>query len=249
MNGLLVNPPPRDSPPPTILNLDRVIAILWRSAVESFIRAVLVVVFGSIAVSMASGLWEEMVPSRPPVFGHQLEAENTPPGAPPRWETWFGEHRFVIVFGLIFTLTSWFQLVREKQQTEASKAESHLNKITHHLSENWFGLVVGNAFGALISAIVLAWVQRFTFANLVFNWLLDSVLSALQSLMHQLLGGGRADTFDAWFRWYGDNQLKFAFWFFYLSAICDDLGIPNFKTLGRRLARSILKRIKYQEAL
>jgi hypothetical protein len=246
MNGPPVNTPSQDSPQPAMLTPERVVAILWRSAVESFVRAILVVVFGSIAVSMASGIWEEMVPSRPPGFGHLLETENPPPGAPPQWETWFGEHRFVVVFGLIFALTAWFRLVRERQQTEESKSESHLNKITHHLSENWFRLVVGNAFGALISAFVLAWVQRFTFANLVFNWLLHSVLSVLQSLIHQLLGAGRADTFDAWFGWYGDNQLKFTFWFFYLSAICDDLGIPNFKTLGRRLARSVLKRVKRQ---
>lgn len=249
MNGPLVNTPPQDSPPAAILSADRVIAILWRSAVESFIRAILVVVFGSIALSMASGIWDEMVPSRPPGFGRQIEAENTPPGAPPPWETWFGAHRFVIVFGLIFALTAWFRLVRERQQTEEPKAESHLNRLTHHVSENWFGLVVGNAFGALISAIVLVWVQRFTFANLVFNWLLESVLSVLQGLAHRLLGAGHAETFDAWFSWYGQNQLKFTFWFFYLSAICDDLGIPNFKTLGRRLARRILKRIKHQEAL
>jgi len=249
MNEPVVNTPPQDSHPPAILSLDRVAAILWESAVESFIRAILVIVFGCIAVSMASGIWGEMVPSRPPGFGHQIEAENTPPGAPPRWETWFGEHRFVIVFGLIFALTVWFRLVGERQQTQESKAESHLNKITHHLSENWFRLVVGNAIGALISAVVIVWVQRFTFANLVFNWLLGSVLSALQNLAHQLLGAARADTFDAWFNWYGNNQLKFAFWFFYLSAICDDLGIPNFKTLGRRLVRRILQRIRHQEAL
>ncbi|HWW01402.1 MAG TPA: hypothetical protein VNZ64_17025 [Candidatus Acidoferrum sp.] len=29
------------------------------------------------------------------------------------------------------------------------------------------------------------------------------------------------------------NQFKFTFWFFYTAAICDDLGLPNFKTLGR----------------
>jgi hypothetical protein len=92
------------------------------------------------------------------------------------------------------------------------------------------------------------WIQQFTFANLVLHWLLESVLASLQSLAHQFLGGG-ADTVTAWCSWYVDNQLKFTFWFFYLSAICDDLGIPNFKTLGRGLARVTLKRIRRQVAL
>lgn len=248
MNKPVVNTPPQDSPPPAILGLDRVLALLWESAVESFVRAILISVFGGIAISIASGAWEEMAPSRPPGFSRHVAAENTPPGVPPRWETRFGQHRFVIVFGLVFAVTAWFRLVRERQSAEESKADSHLRKITRDLSENWFRLIVGNAFGALISAMVVIWVQRFTFANLIIHWLLESVMSGLQNLAHQLLGAGRSETFDAWFRWYGDNQLKFTFWFFYLSAICDDLGIPNFKTLGRRVARRVLKRIKQQEA-
>jgi hypothetical protein len=249
MNEPVVNTPPQDSSPREILSLDRVISIIWESAVQSFIRAILVVVFGSIAISMASGIWEEMAPSRPPGFGHQPEAEATTSGPRPAWGTWFSEHRFLIIFGLIFVLTLWFRLIGRKQDAEESRAEFHLGKITHHLSENWFGLIVGNAFGALISAIVLVWVQRFTFASLVFHWLLESMLASLQNLAQHLVGTGRAYTVQAWFSWYGDNQLRFTFWFFYLSAICDDLGIPNFKTLGRRLGRKLLNRIKHQEAL
>ena len=153
--------------------MERVIAILWESAVESFIRAILVVVCSSIAISIASSIWEEMAPSRPPGFQRQPAAEAPAPGAPSAWETWFVEHRFLIVFGLFFSLSVWFRLLRPKQSPEESKAESHLKHITHHLSENWFHLVVGNAFGALISAVVLVWVQRFTFANLLFHWLLE----------------------------------------------------------------------------
>src|SRR3974390_3597336 len=201
MNEPVVNT--QDSPQPEILSLDRVVAILWESAVESFVRAILVVVFGSIALSMASGIWEEMAPSRPPGFGRQTQAEATPPSPRPAWENWFGEHRFVIVFGLIFALSAWLRLVRERRGSGESKAESHLGKITHHLSENWFRLVVGNAFGALISAMVLVWVQRFTFANFLFHWLLESVLASLQKLAQHLVGTRGADTVQAWFGLYG----------------------------------------------
>jgi len=244
MHDPVVNTAPQDSRQPEMLSLDRIIAILWQTAVQSFVRAFLVVVFGGVAINVASSIWDEMVPSRPPGFAQPVQAEIKAAGALSLWETWFGEHLFFIVFCLIFALTAWFRLVREKQQIEESKAESHLRSITHALSENWFGLIVGNAFGALISAILLVWVQKFTFASMIFNWLLGSVLSIFQSLAHGLLGAGAAGSLDAWFSWYGDNQLKFTFWFFYLSAICDDLGIPNFKTLGRRLARRILNRHK-----
>jgi hypothetical protein len=249
MNDPVVNARPQDSHPPEILGLDRIVAILWESAVQSFIRAILVVVFGSIAISMASGIWQEMAPSRPPGFEQRPKAEATSPSPLPGWETRFSEHRFLIIFVLIFVLTLWFRLVGRKLDPEESKTMSHLGKITNNLSENWFGLIVGNALGALISAVVLVWVQRFTFASLLFHWLLESVLASLQNLAQHLLGTGRTNAAQAWFSWYGDNQLRFTFWFFYLSAICDDLGIPNFKTLGRRLGRKLLNRIKHQEAL
>jgi hypothetical protein len=246
MNKPVVNALPQDSRQPESLSIDRIVAILGKSAVQSFVRAILIVAFGSIAISMASGIWEEMAPSLPPGFGQKPEVEAATPAPSNTPETWSAEHRFLIVFGLIFILTVWFRL---KHDTAESKAESHLEKFTNHLSENWFRLIVGNAIGALISAIVLVWVQQFTFANMLLHWLLESILSGLQTLAQQFLGTSRADTVQAWFSWYGDNQLKFTFWFFYLSAICDDFGIPNFKTLGRRLARGLLKRMKRQEAL
>ena len=41
--------------------------------------------------------------------------------------------------------------------------------------------------------------------------------------------------------WYGDNQFKFMFWLFYSAAICDDLGLPNYKALARFLWQRFLK--------
>ena len=63
-----------------------------------------------------------------------------------------------------------------------------------------------------------------------------------QNLAESLLGKGSAGSFHDWASWYGDNQYRFTFWFLYLAAIGDDLGIPNFKTLGRWLGRKVRNR-------
>jgi len=222
------------------LSRDGLIEVLWESAVESFFRAILVIVFGTIALGLASGIWDQMAPSRPPGFDPKPQLEAPAPGSPRA--TWIGEHHFVIVFGVIFTLTVWLRLTRSEARTDQAGALSHLRKMGQHLSENWFGLILRNALGAILSAFVVVWVQQFTLANMIFHWLLGAVLAQLQSLVQHILGGGGANTFQAWLNWYDDNQLKFMFWFFYLSAICDDLGIPNFKTLGLRLVRSLRHR-------
>ena len=243
-----MNAAPENSPPPEILTADRVIGILWESAVESFVRAILVIVFGSLAIGAASEIWGEMAPSRPPGFAAKPAAEATPAVAHSDWEGQFGQHRFVIVFSLMFVLTAWFRLFRPRAGNELSGVERHVTRITRHVSENWFRLIVGNAFGALISAIVLIWIQRFTIPNLLFRWALESVMSGLQSLTETLFGVSQSNTIAAWLHWYGDNQLRFAFWFFYVSAICDDLGIPNFKTLGVWALRRIRSRISRPRA-
>jgi hypothetical protein len=68
------------------------------------------------------------------------------------------------------------------------------------------------------------------------------VLDALQSTAQQLFGASSGHQVNSWFEWYGENGFKFCFWVFYLGAICDDLGIPNFKSLGRWIGRKIRHR-------
>src|SRR5262249_4227038 len=52
---------------------------------------------------------------------------------------------------------------------------------------------------------------------------------------------GAVRSTDSWVDWFGQNQARFDFWIIYLAAICDDLGIPSIKTLGRWLWRKIGK--------
>ena len=54
--------------------------ILWESAIEAFVQAILVLVMGSVALSIVGGLLQDMIPSIPPGFAGTLgvEAESSP---------------------------------------------------------------------------------------------------------------------------------------------------------------------------
>jgi hypothetical protein len=242
MDQPLIEKPPEGEPSQTSLSLDGFVGILWESLVESFVNSILVIIFGSIAIGVVEGIWREMTPSLPPGFEGKPEAE--PTSSP--WHSWTTsahQHRFGLIFTLVFILTVWGRLGRHTApETSLSRSSAHLDRIRKRISEEWFGLVVSNAFGALISAFVVVWVQQFEFPKLLFQWVLGSLTVAIQSVLAFVVGSHRAGTLEAWFQWYGENQMKFTFWFFYLAAICDDLGIPNFKALGRWLLRRIRDR-------
>ena len=119
---------------------------------------------------------------------------------------------------------------------------SRLQKIGRHLSEDWFSLIVANAFVAMASAMVLAWAQEFSLIQMVWHWFLESIRPGLHNLAALVLGVARADAIGKLFSWYGDNQLKFNFWIIYVASVCDDLGLPNLKTLARFIWRRVRNR-------
>jgi hypothetical protein len=232
MEKPVANVPRENSDPREDLSFANVPAILWECALDAFIKSILATVFGGIAISLAGIVWHKMAPSAPPGFSPKPEAEARSPGTWSNWEATFKRNQFVIVFVVIFGLTLWGRLGSSHQIT----CPSRLHKIGKQVSEQWFRLIVINAFGAMISAVVVVWAGQFTLTKLLFGWLVHSVVVGVENVVHQLFGARGGDTALAWFNWYGENQLKFTFWFFYLAAICDDLGFPNLKTLGRWLA-------------
>ncbi|HEY5915686.1 MAG TPA: hypothetical protein VJA21_34300 [Verrucomicrobiae bacterium] len=231
--------PVRATPQPAVLSLGRVLRSGLESGIESFIKACLVLLFGSVAIGLVGGMWKQMTPSPPPGFSAKSEVEPTAPSA---WGAEFREHRFLIVFSLIFALTLWSRLARLRRKGEPSKRSSRLERIGMRLSDGWLALIVGNAFGAMLSAIVVIWAQRFT----AVYWVLDLLAAEARDLAQSLFGTGGPNGLGAWFSWYGHNRLKFAFWCFYLAAICDDLGLPNLKTFGRWLARKARPRLHHR---
>jgi hypothetical protein len=231
----------KTSQPPANLTRGKIRDILWDSAVEAFVQAWLILLMGGIALDIVGGLFHDMIPSAPPGLTGQpgLEAETSSAW---HWQSPFKEHRFAIVFALLFILQAARGLCGRSDLQGQSKTASRLQKIGRRLSEDWFSLIVVNAFGALVGATVLAWTQEFSFTKMLWGWFLESVLPGLHHLAEQILGASRADAIGRWFSWYGDNQLKLDFWLIYLASVCDDLGIPNLKTLARFIWRRLRNR-------
>jgi hypothetical protein len=244
-----VNKPAQSSDAQEFLTVDKIPGVVWASAVDAFVKSILIIVLGSIAIGIVSGICRDMIPSAPPGFFGKPEAEASS-GA--NWKAWsdsFHHHQFLIVFGLVFVPTVWARLAGRNGEEAGPEGASRLQKLNRKLSEEWFSLIVGNALGAMVSAMMVVWVSQFSMTRMLFGWLLDAIWAGIQDIARHVFGAGNEAHAEAWFNWYNQNQLKFTFWFLYLAAICDDLGIPNLKTLGLRLYRRILRRIKAKSRL
>jgi hypothetical protein len=204
--------------------------------VESFINTFLVLLFGSIAFGIVSGIFHDMAPTLPPGFHHSGPAEAESSVTHLNWHL-SEQQRFVLVFAILFSVSAWTRLVRP-----TSGQATGVQKLGRRISTGWFCLIVGNAFGAMISAIVIAWVQKFSLSQLLFQWVWAAISAPIQLLMGRLLGDAPG-VVQAWFSWYDANQLRFTFWFLYVTAICDDLGLPNLKTGARWLWRRWRNRV------
>jgi hypothetical protein len=207
---------------------DKLVGILLESALSALINAMLVLLFGSIALQCVGGIFHDMIPSRPPEFGTPLpeQPETSATASFAHWVSPFQKHRFAIVFSILFVLTARARLLPLFRSPRARR-KGPVSRIAGRFSDRWFELIVWNAFGAMFGAMLFSWVHP-----------------PIHSAASHLLGTDHVRTFDAWFAWYGINKLKFAFWALYIAAICDDLGIPNWKTLCRRLWRRYSNRRK-----
>ena len=103
--------------------------------------------------------------------------------------------------------------------------------------------MVINAFIAFGAVVVVKVTQQFSLTH----WLWQSVTDLLRSAIYgmaSLFPAGVESAVKSLTGWYDDNQFKCMFWLFYSAAICDDLGLPNYKTLGRFLWRRLVRRRK-----
>jgi hypothetical protein len=207
---------------------------VWRIAVDTFVKTILVVVMGNVALGILGGIFSEMIPSAPP-FLPKTSGGHTNPDAS-LMHTWWSaahEHQFALVYVILFALGVRTRLFPATGETETT--EMRFQRITDHFSKNWFRLIVGNAFGALISAIVIYFVETFTGTRILVALLLAAILPGVKAVATFIFGSTIVNFLGSVFDWYGDNQLKFNFWIIYVGAVCDDLGIPNVKTLARFL--------------
>jgi hypothetical protein len=224
---------------PLSLSGDEVAAILWVSAKEALIMAFMVGLLGGIAISILSGICGQMTPSPPPgLNGHG-------DGASAAWHAArnaIHHHSFVLLFLCLFAAKSTLRLAPYSNDTRWRRIAARVLWITHRISRDWFGLLIKNAFAAFVGVLVWQFAQQFSWTQLLWNVALGLFHPVIEAF-ERMIGWSGEGLLGRWLSWYGDNQTKFAFWLLYSAGICDDLGLPNYKTLARwawRRARKIL---------
>ena len=222
------------------LTLSAAASILWECAWEAVFLAFFARLFGGIAVGIVGGIWHDMTPSPPPGFERRQLPE-----ADPAASFSFGflrQHSFVLLAAVFFLLKSAARFAGYSRRAEHRQAAAWAQGLLQRAGENWFGLIVGNAFGALVTTIILQFSGQFSFTSFLWQICSDFLRSLAHGAESFLPHSGWLDRFGALWGWYSDNRFKFMFWFFYVAALCDDLGLPNFKTLGRYAWRRLHRR-------
>jgi hypothetical protein len=207
--------------------------VVWDSAVEALSSAFIVWILGGVALSIAGGFAKGMIPSPPPSFGGEGETA--------LGRGWFGEdwvhpvkgHVFVFLFSVFFAHSLWTAFRRRDSGKVETGAFKRVGFMLAKLRADWFGLIVTNAIEAWVGAMVLVWASGFSMTQMFWHWLAGLIFSGPQGLGEAALGHAAWSRIEPWLSWYGANQMKLDFWFLYFAGICDDLGLPNIKALGR----------------
>jgi hypothetical protein len=217
--------------------------ILWVSAKEALYMAFLVSILGSIAIGILSGICGEMTPSLPP----GLEGHPALTSAPAQWwhasQNAIHRHAFAILFLALFVVKSALRLAHYSSDPRQRKAAALTLWATRRISRDWFSLLIKNAFAAFVGVLVLQFVQQFSLTH----WLWEAFRAVCYPVLEaavRLVGGSLPGLVERWFSWYGANQTKFAFWLLYSAALCDDLGLPNYKTLARRAWKHVCEALQ-----
>jgi hypothetical protein len=230
---MLKDSPPQQPNADNAVEQRGVLGMLQQSAVKALPEAIFALVMGNVAIGLAGEIWRQMTPTLPPgVDGKTISAAGRSISSMFRWGA-IREHQFLIVYCIFLVHNLRLSFFGSSSLGQAEAVSSSVSNTRRRFVRDWFRLIVVNAFGAVFSAIALYWVQRYSAGRLLWSMVLQPVFAVLQNAASSLFGSSASGTFQGWIAWYGENQLKFNFWFFYLAAICDDLGLPNLKTLGR----------------
>ena len=206
---------------------------LFECATESLFEALMALIWGKIVFGIVGGIVGDMIPSLPPGMAGEKSPRHHHNGHDDSGGSWFASdtHQFWIVFALFFIVNLRAQMAG--QLVTGAKKETRLHRAARRLREEGFGLLVTNAFGAMVAAWVASFVANFSWAQICIQWIFGAIAPTLNAWSTGLFGGAGVGAVQDWWNWWGDNQLKFSFWLFYIASICDDLGIPNLKTLAR----------------
>src|SRR6266478_7556117 len=94
---------------PARLTSAKITEILLDSAIEALALAFLVEIMGKVAVGLVSGIWQDMIPSLPPVLAGEPAAETASQSV---LLTFIRSHQFAMLFGVLFVGEGAGQLVR-----------------------------------------------------------------------------------------------------------------------------------------
>jgi hypothetical protein len=220
-------PSDKRSKPRLLLSEDAVANLLWECIRKAFARAFLIQILGGVAIGLLGHVFKEMTPSLPPVVSHASQAKASPSPFSHAVGAFVSKNEFWIIFCLLFIAMAGARVARYSRNSQHRRLLARLLRINRRMSKDWFSLFVVNGFTAWASAMVFMIVQQFSWTQMFWN--VSAVFHSLFQALANLVPG--AGPLGRWYSWYGQNQAKFLFWLLYSAAICDDLGLPNYKTL------------------
>jgi hypothetical protein len=235
LDNALTSPPEAGPELSEGVSSGRVFEILRESAVKAFITALLVTILSQVALGIVSGILRDMTPSLPPLLTARPASHGHGAWAP-GWSS-LKSHRLSILFGVFFVGIAGARLAEYSSEPRIRKGAARLKWGFRHVSRHWFGSIVGNTFYAFVLVFALSLAQHFSPAQWLFKIIAAVVHPMAQSIASVCLGADATAAVGRLIDWWSDNQIKLAFWSLYVAAIGDDLGFPNYKTLGWRLWR------------
>src|SRR5689334_9816374 len=133
----------------------KVVDALWSSAIDAFVKTILILVMGNIALAILGGIFSSMTPSLPPFLrvSSGPQSHSSTSGILQKWWSSAHEHQFAIICAILFAIYSRMRLIAVfgitgEASGEASTTPTRLQNISNRLSKDWFRLIIGNAFGA-----------------------------------------------------------------------------------------------------
>ena len=206
-------------------------------ACNAGVQAFIIVTLGNVALNIVGSVVDRMIPSAPP----GLAAPTAGWGTLHIWWNADISLKFYFLFAVLLYLSLREKYFGPAGPVTTAAAPARWRRISHRFSENWFGSVVGNAFLAMALATALAAIPKLSVWQWTWHWLPGFLSSRFDVGLDGAGAGGWVAQMKAWFNWYVDNELRFNFWAIYLGAMCDDFGIPNFKSVARWLWRRCMK--------
>ena len=232
-----VTGPLKRSRKPAKLTVSKVTNILWDSAWEAFVLGIIVVIFGSTVFGFVSAVWGNMTPSLPPGLGSEpkLEAEGSLLDF-----SFLREHRYALILLVLFCGITAGRFLQHAPSGDQRRAVARAKRAFRRISNNWFGLIVVNAFVTVIAVAVIQFTQQFTLTAFLWHICGDLVTALIRNVAN-LFSSDAVQYVENLIGWYKVNQPRLLFWLLYTAAICDDLGLPNYKTFGKFLWRRFFK--------